>query len=193
MTDPQCGGELEISWERSASLDTDHYDIYRGNDPDGTFEKIGETRSLVYRDLNLENGKIYYYMVKAVDGAGNASDFTQRIGAIPTAKSDLALLEVMADPVVPAYGRSAKISARVTNLGFAKATGTVTFTLVEGENRVDIGTAEITLAQSGNGKRPLVDCSDGDFFSLGSVLPSVPVPVPMIWMRTTTKPCKPSG
>ena len=129
ITDPQCGGELAISWQRSASDDTDHYDIYRSEDSNDTFIKIGETKSLVYRDLGLVNGKTYYYMIKAVDGAGNASDFTQWAGAIPTAKSDLALLEVRAEPIAPAYGRSAKLADSITNLGFAKAKGVVTFIL----------------------------------------------------------------
>ncbi|HHW49841.1 MAG TPA: PKD domain-containing protein, partial [Clostridiaceae bacterium] len=152
VTDPMSGGELAISWQRSTSEDTDYYEIYRSEDPNGTFEKIGETRSLVYRDQNLVNGKAYYYMIKAVDGAGNESGFTQWVSAVPTAKSDLALLEVTADPIAPSYGRNARVIASVTNLGYARAKGTVIFTVGEGEDEEEIGRTEIILGPGGKGE-----------------------------------------
>ncbi|MGI6358055.1 MAG: CARDB domain-containing protein [Bacillota bacterium] len=155
ISDSKSGGELVISWERSSSTDTDHYDIYRSEDPDGMFQKIGESKSLVYRDAELENGRSYYYMVKAVDGAGNESAFTQRVGGVPTAQSDFELLEILCEPTAPAYGRAAKLTAKVRNQGFASASGTVTFTLIDNGEPVEIGVAPISLAQGAQGSASL--------------------------------------
>jgi len=43
---------------------------------------VTRTKSLVYTDKGLEDGKIYYYVVTAVDSAGN----------VPSALSDLTIM-----------------------------------------------------------------------------------------------------
>jgi len=73
VVDPKVGGELQLSWERSKSDDVDHYVVYRATESGGNFKAVTRTKSLVYTDKGLEDGKIYYYVVTAVDSAGNES------------------------------------------------------------------------------------------------------------------------
>jgi len=58
-----------LSWERSKSDDVDHYVVYRATESGGNFKAVTRTKSLVYTDKGLEDGKIYYYVVTAVDSA----------------------------------------------------------------------------------------------------------------------------
>jgi len=74
----------------------------------------------VYTDKGLEDGKIYYYVVTAVDSAGNESGKSNQVSSVPSALSDLTIVSVEANPQVPAYDRQAEIICTVKNLVMQK-------------------------------------------------------------------------
>jgi hypothetical protein len=66
---------LEISWSISPETDLAGYDIYRKEQGNNTALKLNPRPLLTpsYRDMNIQPGTSYSYMVKAVDRAGNES------------------------------------------------------------------------------------------------------------------------
>ncbi|WP_418608309.1 PA14 domain-containing protein [Georgenia sp. SUBG003] len=69
---------VDLSWQASVSTDTVGYHVYRGTEPGVTAD--GEPYSgatalgvTVFSDPNVTPGETYYYVVTAVDAAGNES------------------------------------------------------------------------------------------------------------------------
>lgn len=55
--------EIFLSWTRPSSNLT--YFIYRAEQKEGDYKEIGTTSFLSYRDVKIDEGRIYYYKVKA--------------------------------------------------------------------------------------------------------------------------------
>ena len=57
------------------------YDIYRSTSKNGSYEKIGETKSTTYNDVNLTTGKTYYYKVRACNTgcSGNSKIISRKV------------------------------------------------------------------------------------------------------------------
>ncbi len=76
-----------VLWRLSPDLDADHYDVYRGASSQGEFEKINGEPIPVERPRYLDRqpvrGKPWFYKVRAVDRAGNASDLSAAAVVIP--------------------------------------------------------------------------------------------------------------
>jgi hypothetical protein len=70
---------IELAWERNTEADLRGYRLYRSAD-NGPFRRIAdllETPS--YSDRNVESGKLYKYVVSAVDRLGNESDLSKAV------------------------------------------------------------------------------------------------------------------
>jgi hypothetical protein len=68
-----------LYWYAVGEYDIDHYSIYRSHtDPDAGFTRIATVSQSTtdYTDNNVANGQTYYYRLKAVDEANQASDFS---------------------------------------------------------------------------------------------------------------------
>ncbi len=68
-----------IYWYAVGENDIDHYSIYRSNSgPNENFVRIATVSELTteYTDNNVTNGHTYYYRLRAVDDAGQASEFS---------------------------------------------------------------------------------------------------------------------
>ncbi len=81
---------VQLSWTPNSEDDILSYYVYRSESKNGPFTKIGEALKNVYMDdvfgdLNphLENGKTYYYKVRAVDKNGNLGGFSDIVSATP--------------------------------------------------------------------------------------------------------------
>src|SRR5690606_24829913 len=75
---------INLTWTPSPDGDLSHYNIYRAEEADGEFIKVGETAASSYMDTDLEGNKSYYYKVNAEDTSGNVSDFTEVVSATAT-------------------------------------------------------------------------------------------------------------
>lgn len=74
---------LELSWSISPETDLAGYDVYRKGQDDATALKLN-SRPLptpAYRDMNVQPGRSYSYLVRAVDRAGNESPASEPASA----------------------------------------------------------------------------------------------------------------
>jgi fibronectin type 3 domain-containing protein len=78
VTDASETGGLRIGW--SAVQGAASYRVYRSRGEDGTYNRIGSTAELSYRDTTAEERVTYYYRVTAVDAAGNESGRSVSVG-----------------------------------------------------------------------------------------------------------------
>ena len=63
--------QIDLSWIANNETDLSHYNVYQGQSEDGTYNKIGDTDTTTYSDINLEPSTTYWYKVSAMDISGN--------------------------------------------------------------------------------------------------------------------------
>lgn len=76
--------EVELRWFPNEEYDLEGYRIYRGDESEGFYRRIGwvwahdpgSVYQEFYIDSPLPNGETFYYAVSAVDYAGNESDLS---------------------------------------------------------------------------------------------------------------------
>jgi glycosidase/fibronectin type 3 domain-containing protein len=74
-------GENSLSW--SSVADAARYKIYRSPVTGGGYVAVAETGDTSYSDTGLVNGKPYYYVVSALDAAGNEGKLSNEVSALP--------------------------------------------------------------------------------------------------------------
>jgi hypothetical protein len=76
-------GHVELTWDSVA--DAAGYTVYRSRVSGGGYARLNETppTDAAYRDDSVTNGRLYYYVVTAADGAGNESDRSDEAEALP--------------------------------------------------------------------------------------------------------------
>lgn len=78
---------IRIRWATESELDVTGYNLYRANEPDGTFVKINTVLlppaddpfiggEHTYTDTETSWGKTYYYQLETIDRSGNSSRST---------------------------------------------------------------------------------------------------------------------
>ncbi|MCK9554517.1 malectin domain-containing carbohydrate-binding protein [bacterium] len=74
-----------LLWPPNKEIDIDGYCIFRADVQEGPFEKISEDliSAGAYVDKNVENGKTYFYSLKAVDVFGNESETSEPVEGSP--------------------------------------------------------------------------------------------------------------
>ncbi len=77
----ESNASVSLSW--SAVPDAAAYRIYRSPVTRGGYVLVGETSGTAYDDTGLINGKPYYYVVTAVDAAGNEGAFSNEVRGLP--------------------------------------------------------------------------------------------------------------
>ncbi|RJX19163.1 MAG: hypothetical protein C4575_09165, partial [Desulforudis sp.] len=78
-------GRVDLGWNPSSDPDTAGYRIYRSSTPGEGYLLLGNTYNDYYLDYDVEVGTLYYYVVTALDGAGNESGFSNEASAEPLA------------------------------------------------------------------------------------------------------------
>ena len=70
------GGEIDIAWTPSTSLDATEQRVYRSVTSTGPYSLVATTTSstTAYTDSGLTDGTTYYYVVRAFDGSGESPD-----------------------------------------------------------------------------------------------------------------------
>ncbi|WP_247828490.1 PA14 domain-containing protein [Arthrobacter antioxidans] len=103
---------VELTWTASASTDTAGYRVYRSLQPvvaDTGEEDAVSGEALVsgtaYTDDTVSNGTTYFYVVTAVDTAGNESEVSNEVFAVPTVPNTTDVkVDFTATNAVPAAG-----------------------------------------------------------------------------------------
>ena len=74
-------GEVTLNW--NALSQVPHYRVYRSPLTGGGYEYLGQVAGTQYVDTNVVNGMTYYYVVTAVDAAGNEGKHSNEAMATP--------------------------------------------------------------------------------------------------------------
>jgi fibronectin type 3 domain-containing protein len=88
-------GNAQVSLTWSASIGATSYHVKRATTTGGPYSQIGAPTSASYTDDSLTNGTTYYYVVSAIDSAGESADSAQASampvasGAIPATPTGL--------------------------------------------------------------------------------------------------------
>ncbi len=61
---------IKIDWEKSMTKDFDHYNLYRSDEVDGSYELIATLFNPTFTDKIEEDGKSYFYRVSELDKDG---------------------------------------------------------------------------------------------------------------------------
>jgi glycosidase len=75
-------GNVSLSW--TGIGDAASYNVYRSPVTGGGYSLIGNAPTTSYTDSSVTNGQRYYYVVRAVDAAGNESDSSNEAFALPS-------------------------------------------------------------------------------------------------------------
>ncbi len=74
-------GEVGLSWNGVGGAAG--YNVYRSPLSGGGFVKVATTGGTTLTDSSLRNGQTYYYVVRALDGAGNESGSSNEVSVLP--------------------------------------------------------------------------------------------------------------
>ncbi|MCX6872923.1 MAG: DUF6288 domain-containing protein [Verrucomicrobia bacterium] len=122
-----------LTWTVSAGA-TGYY-VKRSLTNGGAYTVIGNPNTASYDDPTAANGTTYYYVVSAINAAGESANSSQ-VSAIPAVQRSTTTL--VSSPVATgSYGDAVTFTATVTVFG-GPATGTVTFR--DGTTELGIGT-----------------------------------------------------
>jgi len=77
-------GNAQVSLTWTASSGATSYNVKRSTSSGGPYTQVGSTTSAAYIDNGLMNGTTYYYVVSAVDSAGE-SENSEQVSATPAA------------------------------------------------------------------------------------------------------------
>ena len=78
------GHVVTLSWTASTTSGVT-YNVYVGSVSGGPYNKIGNTATLQFQDVNATAGNTYYYVVTALDSTGDESAYSNQVSAtIPT-------------------------------------------------------------------------------------------------------------
>jgi len=74
-------GEVGLSWNGVGGATG--YNVYRSPLSGGGYIKVATTGGTTLTDSGLRNGQTYYYVVRALDGAGNESGSSNEVSVLP--------------------------------------------------------------------------------------------------------------
>ncbi|MBJ7357901.1 malectin domain-containing carbohydrate-binding protein [Nocardioides sp.] len=103
--------EATLSWTPSEALDLDHYNVYQSTSANVLVDEdnlVGEVTEATFLAPDLTNGTAYYFVVTAVDDAGNESTPSNEGSAVPTEAPDTEF------PAAPAGVTATKGDGKVT-------------------------------------------------------------------------------
>ena len=116
-------GQVGLSW--SASSGATSYNVKRSTTSGGPYTTIASPTTSSYTDTGVTNGTTYYYVVSAVNTAGESANSGQ-VSATPTAPPDFSVSVTPSSQTLgPGTGTSYTVSVSSSN-GF---TGTVSFSV----------------------------------------------------------------
>src|SRR5207249_6811950 len=96
-------GQVVLSW--SASSGATSYNVKRSTTSGGPYTTIASPSTTGYTDTGVTNGTTYYYVVSAVNTAGESANSTQ-VSATPSASATLSSLTL--NPATVTGGKSSQ-------------------------------------------------------------------------------------
>jgi len=142
---------VRVTWDANTETDFSYYIVYKGTGADPTAEYKRTYTNYIY-DNDVSYGTTYHYRVKAVDWAGNISDYSNSVNAAPSRVDPLDLdIEVrpwIADFNVDYTGSLPNITIRWGSASDVTADGEVTFSDGSTVTGINAGTQALTPAST---------------------------------------------
>jgi fibronectin type 3 domain-containing protein len=82
---------VSLSWNGVGGAAS--YAVYRSPVSGGGYVRVGETGGTSFADASVRNAQLYYYVVRALDSAGNESGDSNEVDAVPHAPIGYAVLQ----------------------------------------------------------------------------------------------------
>ena len=116
-----------------------NYTVQRGSASSGPFTTLGTACTPGYTDLNVTNGTTYYYVISAVNGAGQSSSPSSPVSATPSGSQQSQTINFTPPPSPVTYPVSPITLSATASSGLP-----VTFGVVSGPGTVSGSTLTIT-------------------------------------------------
>lgn len=126
--------QLDVAWTANTELDLDHYNVYRSTISGGPYDLVASPTTNSYSDIGLAASTTYYYVVTAVDVAGNEGTPSVEVSGT-TSEAPVNLMHVYSiDMWYTRVGRNSNIYTTVkivdsNNVGIEGATVYLEMTL----------------------------------------------------------------
>jgi len=78
-------GSITLDWSDNTEPDLAGYEVRRSTTSGGAYTSVGTPAASVFTDMTVTNAQTYYYVVRALDEAGNASTDSTEVSATPQA------------------------------------------------------------------------------------------------------------
>src|SRR5690606_15694694 len=104
---------VTISWTASATATS--YSVRRSTENGGPYTQVASVTSTSVADASLANGSTYYYVVVAINAAGESPNSTQ-VSASPAAPVQQAVLVILPATAVVNHGGVVQFSAAITGM-----------------------------------------------------------------------------
>ncbi|MCL4562134.1 MAG: alpha-amylase family glycosyl hydrolase [Chloroflexi bacterium] len=92
------------------------YEVLRSDTMGGSYDQIGRVTNVSFTDLNVVEGGVYYYVVRALDDAFNRSGYSNEIMAIAEARTNSVIFNVTVPATTDGTGRSVYIAGTLDRL-----------------------------------------------------------------------------
>lgn len=76
----RASDHMFLTWRAVPDKDISHYRLYRKTSEEAEYEMIADNiTGTQYKDMNVQKGILYFYVVTAVDDKGNESEYSQGV------------------------------------------------------------------------------------------------------------------
>lgn len=127
---PTAGNsQVSLTWSPSASSGVTGYYVLRGATSGGPYTALNPsspTTSTSYVDTAVTNGVAYFYVVQAVDAAGQVSTTSGEIVALPSSSGGMVMTVVAAGQVQVSGGALLVTSGNLSGVGVTIPSGALT-------------------------------------------------------------------
>jgi fibronectin type 3 domain-containing protein len=76
------GHSVQLNWNASSSSGVSGYRVFRSTASGGYYGLVGSAPGLTYTDQTVQSGATYYYVVAALNGAGQQSAYSNQVRAV---------------------------------------------------------------------------------------------------------------
>jgi fibronectin type 3 domain-containing protein len=73
---------VKLNWQASISPGVTSYQVYRSTISGGYYALLASAATLTYTDIVVQSGTTYYYVLRAINSAGQQSAFSNQVKAV---------------------------------------------------------------------------------------------------------------
>jgi len=137
--------QIQLTWSSNTEPDLALYKIYKGTDRNDLstviIHDLSSAIDTVYTDIDVVNGKSYYYSISAVDSSGYESERSETVSAMPVAP--------FVDGLVAYYPFNGNTNDESGNGNDGTTAGTFSFQTEAGKDAIRLNGNSFVISSSG--------------------------------------------